>query len=233
VLGTLLILLVVWGGLVAMLWAGTLVLQAYVYEEATSGLAWRAPAAAGALTLFFALFALLHYHNPDTFDTLTNFSDAKTTDFDRLWAVKKGGTKKERYHKDALKGVYVSDETNRPWVRESADGIVEAIEVEEDGQRVVFRAELQDGKFKSPETRYVEEEGKKRVMTEIGRLTTTRSGSLFVFILIHLIHLGLWFVCLWLLLRFQWPLALGLAFPLWLVASLAILPVVLAPSSGS
>jgi len=43
---------------------------------------------------------------------------------------------------------------------------------------------------------------------------------------LNFLHLGLWFVCLWVFVRFQWSHALGLAIIMWLVMTLAVLPMV-------
>src|SRR5439155_8961007 len=69
-----------------------------------------------------------------------------------------------------------------------------------------------------------------RVMTEdaIGRLSTTRWGLLWGNLFLNLIHFLLWFVCLWLLLRFQWSHALGLAVILWLIMTIFGVPALLA-----
>ena len=42
--------------------------------------------------------------------------------------------------------------------------------------------------------------------------------------LLNFLHLGVWFVCLWLLLRFQWSHALGLAIVFCLAMTLVVLP---------
>ena len=60
----------------------------------------------------------------------------------------------------------------------------------------------------------------------------TAGGCVFIFftllacqgVLLNVLHLGVWFVCLWLLLRFQWSHALGLAAAVWLVLTLTFLP---------
>jgi hypothetical protein len=46
----------------------------------------------------------------------------------------------------------------------------------------------------------------------------------FANLLLNFLHLGVWFACLWLLLRFQWGHALGFAVVLWLALTLTILP---------
>jgi hypothetical protein len=48
-----------------------------------------------------------------------------------------------------------------------------------------------------------------------------------VSVLLNFGFLAVWFVCLWLLMRFQWSHALGLAVVFWLVMLLFIMPMVL------
>src|SRR5207245_11407013 len=88
-----------------------------------------------------------------------------------------------------------------------------------------------DKKFKTvpgEPVRYVETDGRGRVMTEtyIGTLPVSHWGTSLAKILLTLIHLGLWFAGLWLLLHFQWGHALGLAVVLWLTLSLTVLPII-------
>jgi hypothetical protein len=125
------------------------------------------------------------------------------------------------------------DDQNRPWTRGGPDGIVEAIVIEEDGQPVVYKVELtKEGTFKADQpARYVEEGGRHRVLTEdeirLGQKSVFRTGRFLMNLLLNLIHLALWFVCLWLLLRFQWSHALGLAVVFWLLTTLTLVPFLL------
>src|SRR5262249_32624780 len=126
---------------------------------------------------------------------------------------------------------YRDKDTNKTWSRSDSEGVVEAIIIEDsDGQKVRFEAELTaDGKFRAPAgepVRYVDVNGKHRVMTDndIGNITIARSGRVFANILLNFLHLIVWFAVLWLLLRFQWSHALGLAVVLWLVMTFAIMP---------
>src|SRR5262249_36743366 len=59
---------------------------------------------------------------------------------------------------------------------------------------------------------------------EVGQLSTFRWGVFLANLVLNLFHLGLWFACLWLLLRFQWAHAVAVALLLWLVMTLAVLP---------
>ena len=58
-------------------------------------------------------------------------------------------------------------------------------------------------------------------------VTTFRTGRFLGNIFINLLFLIVWFLGLWLLLRFGWPAALGQALVYWLVMALFILPPVL------
>src|SRR5262249_22302648 len=89
-----------------------------------------------------------------------------------------------------------------------------------------FRPELTDNyRFKTTpgeSLRYFEEDGS-LVMTqdqlEKGTLPVYHTGLFWANLLLNLLHLGVWFVALWLLLRFGWPHALGLGLILWLAVS--------------
>ena len=71
-------------------------------------------------------------------------------------------------------------------------------------------------------------------MTEatLGQPSAFRYGRFFANLALNGLHLVLWFLCLWLLLRFQWPHALGLAAALWLVTTLTLLWYLL-PQAGA
>lgn len=274
-----LILLAVGFILVGLLWAWTLWFQAYIYEQVTDGLSWRAPAAGGALLLLLIVWCFLSARNPGI-QPIFDLTTGGTQDFDKLVSVKgkpvvqtgEVGQGAIRLTKDivltnvrevpyALKRVgerrmeFVEVAPGgRPWSRSDADGIVAQIKVKEGGSDVTYQAELivteekdRQGQvvkkvmFKpnkvttwlGTETdqggRYVEVGGR-RVMSDgqIGRVATSAWGTFFFSMLLNGVHLGVWFVCLWLLLRYQWAHALGLAVVFWLVMTLLVVPMVLA-----
>lgn len=105
------------------------------------------------------------------------------------------------------------------------------------GEKHVFKPQFDpQGRFitdkDSKTVRYYEDgDPKKRSMTEdaIGSLTSSHPGWLVGAVFLHLGLLAVWFVSLWLLLRFQWTHALGLACAFWLV-NLFILPMILTPA---
>lgn len=235
-----LVLLLVGFVLSGALWAGTLWLQGYLYSEPAGGLLWRAPAAGGAVMAFLAVWCFLNYRlgEPGTselpFDTWWNFSTTETypaRPWPEFWSVKNGKETlyRLRTHPHAAPE-YIDPQTGRPWSRES-NGIVEAVVVEEDGRKVRYQLDLPPGgKFKPDEpARYVEEDGQHRVLTEYdvqrGQLTRTRRGLLLGYFLLNVLLLAVWFAAVWLLLRFQWSHALGLAVVFWLATMLIVLPV--------
>jgi hypothetical protein len=235
----LLLVAVVLGGF---LWVGTLFLQGYIYNEPTPGLVWRGPAAGGILTAFLALWCILDYRAAPVgaielpYDTLTRFSASEVfpaKPVPKFWAVKKGQEVQYVWQKPTQLGAgeYRDTTAKRPWSRES-EGIVEAIIWEEDGKKVRFNLDLPGGKFKEGQlARYVEDGGQRRVLTEDdvrrGQLSRFLWGRFVINILLNVLFLVAWFLCLWLLLRFQWGHALGLAVVLWVVATLAVVPAVL------
>jgi hypothetical protein len=236
----LLLVAVVLGGF---LWVGALFLQGYIYNEPTPGLVWRGPAAGGILTAFLALWCILDYRAAPVgaielpYDTLTRFSASEVfpaKPVQKFWAVKKGQEVEYVWQKPTQLGAGEYRDTTaakRPWSRES-EGIVEAIVWEEDGKKVRFNLDLPGGKFKEGQlARYVEDGGQRRVLTEEdvrrGQQTRFLWGRFVINILLNVLFLVAWFLCLWLLLRFQWGHALGLAVVLWVVATLAVVPAVL------
>jgi hypothetical protein len=229
--GLLVTALLVFLGIAVFLWAGTLFFQGYIYSEPVSQLYWRAPAAGAILALFLAVWCLLDYRSPGRYNA-TWFEPTASDEevFDKFWSVKGNREILYQARKDASGLIEYRDGAGRPWSRSDADGIVEAIIVEDkDGQKIRFNADVtEDKKFKTAPgepVRYVEAGGS-RVMTAtyIGKLPVSHWGTTFAKFLLSLIHLGLWFACLWVILQFQWGHAFGLAIVLWLTVTLTLLP---------
>lgn len=226
-----LILVLAFFGMSILLWAGTLFFQGYIYSEPVNGLYWRAPLAGLILTLFTAYWCWLDYRAPGKYNTLFEFSAREEEAFKKFWSVKKG---KEVPYVAKTTGqgrTEYRDPRGRPWSRSDAEGVMEAIIVEDkDGQKIRFETELtKDGKFKieqSEPVRYVETGGRHRVMTDdyIGKVSEVRPGMVAANVLLNFFHFAVWFACLWLILRYQWGHAFGLAVVIWLVATLTLLP---------
>jgi hypothetical protein len=235
----LLILLLVGFVVAVFLWLGTLWLQGYIYSEPAQGLEWRAPAAGAAVMVFLAVWCFLDYRLADPaaedlpLNTLWNFSPTETypsKPWPNFWSVKNGKETEYVLRKSGQTGGvrYVDPSTNQPWSRES-NGIVQAVIIPEGDKKVRFDLDLPGGKFKPGEpARYKEDDGQHRVLTEdellTGQMSRFRFGLLVGNIVLNLLHLGVWFACFWLLLRFQWPHALGLAVVFWALMMFAVFP---------
>ncbi|HEY8504846.1 MAG TPA: hypothetical protein VIL46_09710, partial [Gemmataceae bacterium] len=209
-------------GLTALFWGGSLLAQGYLYNLPASRLELRAVAAGTAMGLFLTGWVWLDQKNPGRYDTLFDFSQYDIKRFDRFEAVKKNRAGVEKtvvYERrgGGRRGSDYLDPQGRPFVKNDADSMVVAIVVEEDGRPVRFNATLDaQGRF-VPSEEFYKEEGGDRYMTEtgVGQVLDPRLGVLFANLLLNLVHFLLWFVLLWLVLRFQWAHALGLAFVLW------------------
>lgn len=226
----LLIFLVVFAVLSLLLAAGTLFFQGYLYSEPVEAIYWRAPAAAAALTVFLVLWTVLDYRSikgptdkEGRYQPLHNLSGEEIERYDRLTILNQD-RKQESY---AWHGnQYLSRRGRRLPERP-----LEIIATDKDGQEHVFKPKTDDkGRFQTEDgrLRYYEEGNPKRYMDEnwIGQITIYHFGWLVVGLLLNSGFLTVWFLNLWLLLRFQWPHALGLAFVAWLI-SLFVLPMLL------
>jgi hypothetical protein len=239
------VLLVVFLALGGLFWAGSIFVQGYIYESPSfSSLAWRSPAAAAAVTLFLFFWCWLDYkaaspeHAELPYDTLVRFS-ARENDppkpFPKFTSVK---NKKETVYERKATGrgstaEYVNPQTNQRWARSSAEGNVDAIIIEEGDQKVTYKSDLPPGgKFKQGElARYVEEGGRGRVLTEEdlrqGQVSVFRTGRFIVNLFLNFFLGVLLFAGIWLLLRYQWKHALGLAVVLWIAMLILIVPMIL------
>ncbi len=227
-----LILLITWFVLAVLLGAGALWLQGYIYNDPATGLLWRAPAAALALALLVTFWCFLNYRAADPppadlpYDTLFQFKSSEKTSepVEQLWAVRPEGETSYRRQKTPPTYQY-ADERYQLWPKAKAKTIEAIIVLEkspEGAKKTVFKADRDQG-------RYVEEGGR-RYMTDdqLGRITTPGRGWPLANLALNLFHFVVWYLCLWLLLRFQWSHALGLAAAAWLLMTWLVIPQALA-----
>jgi hypothetical protein len=232
VFGLVLIVLVVFVVLSLLLAAWTLFFQGYIYSEPVEAIYWRAPAAGAVLTLFLCLWIALDYGSVEKptdegrYRPLHEFSARETETYEKLTIL----------NQDRRKELYTRRGDNQ-YVNKSGRRLperpLEIIATDKDGQEHVFKPKTDDkGNFKVEDNgrlRYYEEDNPKRYMEEDypGQITIFHFGWLLMGLLLNFGFLLVWFLVLWLLLRFQWPHALGLAFVAWLI-SLFVLPMLLA-----
>jgi len=69
-------------------WTGTLWAQGYFYDSPTSGLSWRAPAAAAVLTLFLTIWCTIEYYAPNSTGAIDDFSIEEITSVKKFWSVR-------------------------------------------------------------------------------------------------------------------------------------------------
>jgi hypothetical protein len=227
VLTLILVLLLVWFVLAVLLAAGTLWFQGYIYSEPATGVLWRAPAAAAALAVVVCLWVFIDYRAPGRYRTLFEFSGQE----------EQKPYSEFRVRRDGREEVYLlrKDERGRPVYRRDKDNQrlpsrPDKIIAVEGGQQHVYLPERDaKGNFKvetGQSLRYYEEGNTGRYMVEEqwGRVSNYHFGWLVLDLFLNALHFAAWWAVLWLLLRFQWSHALGLAVAFWAAMTLFVLP---------
>jgi hypothetical protein len=233
VFGILLVFVLLGLALTVILFAGGTWLQGFIYSEPEEGMIWRAPVAAIILTVIAGIWVLADYRSikqpnqaAGSYTSLFTFSPDESKQYTEIWGIQGGKKTPYKLEKSATGQPEFCDSANRRMPKR-----VDAIIVMDDKEEIRFDAEKDEkGSFRTDPgrpMRYVSPNGK--VMTEDspGEVTTTRSGVFLGNVLLALVHFAGWFACLWLIMRFQWHHALGLALVFWLVMSLVIMPMVL------
>jgi hypothetical protein len=235
VLTFLLILLVVWLTLAGLLAAGSLWIQRYIYNEPSVHILWGAPVAATVLTAFLGFWCHLNYRAADPkskelpYETIfTSAGSDDASDWVReLWA-ERGGKRTRytvyKYNRGAvLVADYQEETTKKPFPFEKSVDAVIIKENDDSGPHETrFVTKYDAGRY--------EEEGGKRYMTmdNFGRIFTPRPGRSTLMVFLNLVHFAIWFLVVWLLLRFQVWHALGLAAVFWLAMTWLVVPQILA-----
>jgi len=233
----LVIFVVTAAALIVLLWVGAAFLQGYIYTEPSPELYWQAPAAGAALALFITLWCVLVANAVDPklpglpYDTLFRFSprvERSPEPVKELIAETKTGPVRYIAKKNRNRLDYKT-ENGTGWPRSPVSAIIIKEKDEE------LRLEPLPPTEGSP---YQEFAGDGWVMKVVddgptGMLLAFRWGRFLFNLFLNFVHFALWFVCLWLLLRFQWSHALGLAVVMWLIMTVAILPMVLDQAGAS
>jgi hypothetical protein len=237
--------------------AWTLWFQAYIYSEPGQVLPWRAPAAGGAIAVYISFWVLLVAWNPGRLGTLSTFAASESREYEELTLTDKEGKPLERvrentgiptrmrdsYRKVGSPPLYRLDgQPKGPELPQRPDGLLAR---SADGQEHLFLPERDaKGQFQVRERSFLgikqsgeleyrdKESGQVMEEGQLGRVSTFYFGRFLANVLLNLLHLAVWFVCLWLLLQFQWPHALGQAIILWLVTMLLVLPPLFSRAEG-
>ncbi len=213
---------------------GTAFIQSYTATQPTDGLAWRAPAAAGAMALFFTLWTVIVARGDSEpgnipYDTFFRFSPKVSLSPDpatKMWAVRQGGKRTEYIRaKDDIGQWTYHDDRKKPWP--STDDVI-AIEITHAGTKMHFdRIKSDDGYSNS----YTSDQGWTMRAFSGGapngipeRFVWTRFLGV---LLLNILHAAAWFACLWLLVQFRFNEALLFAFILWVAMTVVIVPMLL------
>jgi hypothetical protein len=213
--------------------AWSLWFQGYIYSEPAQVLPWRAPAAGAAVAAFVALWVILVARSHGKLATLWDFSASTTVEYKDVWATDADGKELARYKE--VNGVYWLDgRVNGPKLKDRPDGL--KVKEPNKDDKVWFKPDRDaKGNFKVEQVngvggsapqplKYRDDKGHVMEEGSLGRVTTFRYGWLFANVLLNVLHLAVWWLCLWLLLQFQWAHALGQSIVLWLVTMLFVLP---------
>jgi hypothetical protein len=241
VLVLLVALIVIVATLTAVLWSGSLFAQSYLYTSPADGLYWRAPAAAGALTSFYLVWSLLNVLGGSStavgivsvpYGVLWEFSP-------RVEVIAEPVPRFTSKRRSSEPAVYVIDKYSP---RELMYRKVDSDEAwnARGTEYVEFTYKRQAYKFvpdKAGSTAYIlfvdENTGLEMWEYEIGRVGYDSYGRLMVYFMLNALHLGIWVLCLWLLLGFEFWHAVGLGFVLWMLATVAILPGLCEAAAGA
>jgi hypothetical protein len=221
----------VWFIATVLLAAWTLWFQAYIYTEPVADIWWRAPAAGTAVTLFLVFWVFCDYRAPGRYRELHNFAAGGDRVFKELRVLNADG--KEEVYKLVKKPGGSEYVLGGERGGRGLPGRPSKIIVVEGENRYVFEPVQRDAqghyqlgrgealRYRNAETGWEMNEGM------LGQVAGTRAGLLLANLLLNGLHLVVWFLCLWLLLDYQWPHALGLAVVFWLVTTLFVAPQVL------
>jgi hypothetical protein len=219
VLTLVLILIFMWVVLTILLAAWTLWFQGYIYSEPVTGIQWRAPAAGAALTLFLCVWVWFDYGAPGRYRTLTEFSFREDKEYKEVHVPgKKGEEVYKARHDEQGHTVFFNQANQR-----LANNPKEIIIVDKGERRFFKPVPGETGGTRH----YRDEHGGTIQAGDWGLVSTYHPSWLFMNLLLNALFFVVWFLCLWLLLQFQWGHAFGLAVVFWGVALLFILPPIL------
>jgi hypothetical protein len=228
------LIVLLWLVLMGFLFAWTLWFQAYIYTEPVGQLWWRAPAAGTALALFLVLWIAVDYravkNDPDArypYGPIQEMPVAATTPkpFDKLYVPLDENTEVEFTRQTEFDGQKTGHSYRHG--RDVMKGRPPKIIVVENDQKVVFEPDHDaKGQFKAERGQPLfYRDSKGRALRE-GTFDPEPSYRVFPVLLglfLNGTFFALWFVCLWLLLRFQMWHALGLAVVLYVVMLLFVI----------
>jgi hypothetical protein len=232
------LLLLIWLLLMGFLFAWTLWFQAYIYTEPATQLWWRAPAAGTVIALFLAAWVFIDYravkNSPETrypFGPVQEMplKSAAQEPFEKLYLDENSDAAYTRT--TVTEGKQTRFEYRRGQdVLPSRPPRVVAVENDE---KVVFEPDRDaKGNFKPDPVdsllRYRDSRGNILYERTFEREAPSRTLAVMFGLFLNIGFLAVWFACMWLLLRYQFWHALGLAVVMYAVMLLFVIGPVMA-----
>ncbi len=233
-------LLVVVVALFVLFWALSVFFQAYLYNEPASNLPARAAIAAlvvgGAIGLW--TYANAHSDRKGKYGPLHDFDSTGNTDVYEFAAVRKyvnekgpdGQWKEDKTifrRPDGQKnGVFTDEKSGKPFVLSTSNFITTGLEMKEpDGKVGKFDAVFTQKDVYTPDKRFDEKGTKRHVDGDSpGAIFAPSTKAMIYAVLLNVLSYAAWFVAFWLVLRFAFPHAAGLAIVFGLLTMLVIAP---------
>jgi hypothetical protein len=255
----LIILVLVTLVLFALFLGGSLVAQGYLYQAPADHLPLRALAGALLVGLFVTFWVWIDKRNPRKYDTFFEFAPYETKTFDEFEAVRWVSPDGTRFKVDAAgnkvevpvkfhRGVggksstFFDEKTGTEFkmngVNKTNESFMTAailVKPEANGEPVRFNARLGPDKrsyAKGDEgRRFDEEKGSRYVQADLlGVMFVPSNMTVFLALVLNLVHFVIWFVAFWLILHFTRGHAFVLAVSFGLITMILVMPLLFRPN---
>ena len=223
-------------GLFAMLWLGSVYLQGWLYNDVAGKMPLRAAGGALVMAGFLTGWCAIYKADPGRFDTLINFSREKTegiyTEFESVRKVGAAERPPVKFVRSAEgRGATTEFQTTdgqKKWSRSDSDGLVVAILIKEKDQAEPTRFDAQltpDGKFPAEALKYQQAKTTKYLdEVALGTVQRVRSWGLIGNLFANFLHAALWCAVFCLIMRFEIGNAVAIGLGFWAVTMLAVQP---------
>ena len=219
----------------ALLLGVSLFLQAYLYNAPADRIYLRALVGGTAVALFLVGWTYINTRadRDNKYGAIHEFKPTATTEVTKFEAVRRNRAKIEStvaYNKALGEKEFRSELDKSPFRVNTSDYITVAFLIKEEGKTeptrfdAVLESELlYDSKL---EKKTFREKGGPRLIEDdgIGVIVAPCGGVIFLAILINMLHVVVWFLVFWIVMKFTWPHAFGLAAVLGFAITLVAMP---------
>ncbi len=229
--------------LTALFWGLTVVLQGYLYNQVADRIPLRAVVGGLAVASFITFWTYLNTHashpdkygpvlaldhmmNPTTYKDVTEFEAVR-----RLGVKDEKGQPKEttvpfKWEGDLRTGRFVEPGTTKEFKTNSSEYVTVALLVPDGDRKVRFDAVLDDaGRYATPNKEFREEGGPRYIEgASPRRMIVPSTAALVLALAVNVLHLVVWFLVFWLVMRFTAGHAIGLTAVFGGVAMFVLMP---------